>query len=114
MELRDTRNDRRLAKRRPARTSVRFECRRGTLGLGPSILVRVVDLSQTGACLSLKSAVSLKDEIEVSFDGHDVGPMKRTGIIVWIRRLDDGTVLVGVDFQKALSFTEVQAVAKSL
>jgi hypothetical protein len=105
-------NDRRSARRRAGMTSVRAECRRGTLGLGPNILVRVGDISQSGTCLCLKVALSVKNEVEVTFEATGVPLIKRAGNVAWVRALDDGTVLVGIHFQKSLSFQELQAISK--
>jgi hypothetical protein len=75
--------------------------------------VRAVNISQTGACLSLKVAVAVKDEVEVIFEAPGVSATKRLGNITWVRPADDGTFLVGVDFQKDLSFQEVQGLTRS-
>jgi hypothetical protein len=113
MERHDKSNDRRSGERLPARSGVRFECRLGTLGLGPNILARVLNVSCSGAGLCLESNVSVKDEVELSIECAGMPPMKRFGNVVWVRQLGDGTVLVGVDFQEAMSYQDVQAITKS-
>jgi hypothetical protein len=113
MSAPDHANDRRSARRRAASGNIRFECRPGTLGLGPSILLRVRDLSQTGALLQLKAAVSVKDEVEFSCDGPGVRVAKLYAKVVWAQAQNDGSFLVGIHFQRPLSFQELQAVTRS-
>jgi hypothetical protein len=77
------------------------------------MLLRVENLSETGARLKLNSSMVVKDEIEMIFETAGVPSTKRTGNIVWVQALGDGTFLVGVRFHKALSFQELQAISRS-
>jgi hypothetical protein len=114
MDTRDKASDRRAAKRQSALASVRFECRKGALGLGANILLKVENVSQTGMRLRLKCTLAVKDEVELVFENSGIPPTKRLGNITWVTPMPDGTVLVGVHFDKALSFREVQAISRPL
>src|SRR5262245_35037456 len=112
MDPRDKSTDRRAATRRAVTGSARFACRKGTMGLGPNILVRVDDLSQTGARLCLKTSLVVKDEVELTIEGSGVPLAKVPANVAWIRPLGDGNFLVGIQFHKALSFHTLQSITK--
>ena len=62
----------------PLRQSAQVECRRGSLGLGPSLTAYPVDLSETGVRLVLRVPLSPGDEAEVLLGGSGLPrPVKR-------------------------------------
>jgi hypothetical protein len=104
--------DRRWAVRRVSRGGVEFGCRKGNHGFGPNILVKVSNVSQTGACVLLSAAVKEKDEVEVSIEGFAGLKSKLLGRIAWVCPQENATFLVGVPFEKALSFAEFQQITR--
>lgn len=58
--------DNRRMQRRTARPGTTVECRKGTLGLGPDIAVEMLDFSADGVLMSIREAVAIGDEIELS------------------------------------------------
>src|SRR5207302_9371444 len=100
--------NRRSSRRRPPRQTVKAECRKGTLGLGANLVQACHDLSEGGVCLILKAPVDPNLEVEVLINGYGVRAIKRAGRVRWLQPLDNGRVLVGVQFQGRLSFADVQ------
>src|SRR5438128_2163012 len=55
--------NRRHSRRQPPKGSVRAFCRKGTLGLGPNIAVRLLDLSEGGAQLVVSEELQPGQEV---------------------------------------------------
>jgi hypothetical protein len=104
--------NRRNSRRLPPRKTVKTECRKGTLGLGVNLAEACRDLSEGGVCLILKAPVDPNLEVEVLINGHGVRAIKRAGRVCWTHSLDDGRVLVGVQFQGLVPFADVQNLAR--
>jgi hypothetical protein len=102
--------NRRASRRAPLRGSIRVECRKGSLGLGPDLTAAALDISETGARLILKSSLPLGQEVEVLV--HGAGghgrPLKRAGRIIWAFPTDDGLCCVGVRFDGQVPFADLQ------
>ena len=78
--------EKRLGQRRPALHGAQVELRRGALGLGPSLAVALVDVSDDGLCVHLKEPVAPGEEVEVAL-GRPLGGKlhKRRGRVRWCR-----------------------------
>jgi hypothetical protein len=102
--------NRRASRRAPLRGSIRVECRKGSLGLGPDLTGCPLDISETGARLILKSSLPMGQEVEVLV--HGAGgygrPLKRTGRVIWAFPTDDGRCCVGVRFGGHVPFADLQ------
>jgi hypothetical protein len=94
----------------PLRLSVRAECRRGSLGLGPNLLLRPLDLSETGARLVLRDALSKGQEVELLFAAGGARPVKRLAHVIWSLPAEGGHV-VGLRFSSCVGYPDVQALA---
>lgn len=104
--------NRRLSPRRPAKRSVRVTCQKGALGLGPDLAVTLLDLSETGARLTVKEALPNKLEVEVGLMAQGQGrAVKRLANVVWCAAAEGGNHCIGVRFQKALTYAELQQLA---
>jgi hypothetical protein len=101
--------NRRLCPRFPATGCNRFECRAGTLGLGPDLCLAVLDLSETGAGVILRSAVPDGQEVEVVMSAAGMNkPLKRLAKVVWSQPLEGNGVRAGLQFERRLPFAELQ------
>jgi hypothetical protein len=88
------------------------ECRKGALGLGSNLTRSVIDISQTGVRLVLKTALTKGDEAEVLISGHGARPIKCIGQVAWVQLLDDDGCLVGLSFRRAIPFVDLQRIAR--
>ncbi len=104
--------NRRGGRRRPPRTTIKVECRKGTLGLGPNLADGFLDISEGGVRIILKSALEPKSEVEVQLTGFGMQkPIRVVSTICWVLPLEDGRFCVGVEFQKRLTYRDVQFLA---
>ena len=99
--------NRRLSRRRPAKSRVKVVCRRGALDLGPDLAVALLDLAETGARLVVKDALLPGREVSLSLAGQStLRPIPRVGNVAWCVPAADGTFCVGVSFQKRLPYRD--------
>jgi PilZ domain len=104
--------NRRRSQRRKPRSSVRLECRKGSLGLGANIANCVLDVSDSGVRLVVTQPLDLLSEVEVVIAGYGMkGPIKRLANVRWQLKLDSGLYCTGVEFQKHINFRDWQNVA---
>jgi PilZ domain len=103
-----TRN-KRLLRRRPPRSGVKAEVRRGGTGLGPDLGLGLIDLSEDGLGLRLRAAARPGEEVEVvllrSWNGK---PLKVRAEVRWCRPDPDGSFLSGVRLRRRLCRREFQ------
>jgi len=105
--------NRRRSRRAPVSGLTKAQCRKGLLGLGPNLTLKVLDLSETGACLIVKSALKVGDETELLLSGPSfVKPLQCLARVVWSVALADGSYGIGVNFAKSLRFADVQRLGK--
>jgi hypothetical protein len=104
--------NRRLSGRRPPKRSTKATGHKGALGLGPNVLLSVVDLSESGARLLVKVALEKGQEVEVNLQGQShPRPIKVPAVVVWSTATAEGNCSVGVSFHRRLSYTELQELA---
>jgi hypothetical protein len=102
----------RISRRRPVTRRVGVILRKGALGLGPNLALNLIDVSEDGLGVRIKSALAAGDEVEVELSPPGVRkPYKRVGEVRWCRKADDETFLIGVRLQKRLTFTELNELA---
>lgn len=103
-----TPNRRRSIRRKP-RHSTKVEIRKGTLGLGPNLAVSVLDISETGARVLVKSELLKGEEVELLFQG--IGhrkPCKAIGEVMWCVETPEKNFCIGILFRKNLPYAELQ------
>lgn len=101
--------NRRGSRRRTPRASIKVECRRGYCGLGPNLLVQFLDLSEGGLRFVANVLLENKEEVEVLVSSFGLRqPIKRLATVVWVMPLEGGQSCVGLQFQKRLSYQEIQ------
>lgn len=100
-------SNRRRSRRSKARTTVKIQCRKGALGLGPNVALSVLDLSDSGVRLMIKQPLDLMSEVEVLIDGYGMkDSIKRLGNVRWLINAEGGQYCVGIEFQKSLSYRD--------
>jgi hypothetical protein len=81
--------------------------------LGANIAVPVLDISETGIRLMVKSALDKGNETEVSIAGYGQSrPVKLPADVVWAVQAADGTYCIGARFQKRLTYAELGHLTK--
>jgi hypothetical protein len=103
----------RLDRRRDVLRKVVVVVRRGTMGLGPNIAIRIVDATQDGLGLRLSGPVHPGDEVSVELSVPGVGkPVKVQADVRWCADAGDGTHLAGIRLRRRLSYTEVSSLTQ--
>ncbi len=100
--------DHRRIKRKLAKKSVSVICRKGTLGLGPSLVVRMHDLSVDGVQLVINSPLAKGEVIEVCFSAPGIsGKLSREATVAWCSDALPEGFRVGARFRRALGYEHV-------
>jgi hypothetical protein len=106
--------NRRASRRAPFRGTIRVECRKGSLGLGPDLTAAALDISETGTRLILRSSLPKGQDVEILV--HGAGgygrPRKRTGRVIWSFPTEDDQCCVGVRFDGHIPFADLQALTR--
>jgi hypothetical protein len=103
-----TSNQRRTRRRRP-KGSTKFACHTGPFGLGPNVAVQVLDVSEAGVRLVVQAALRPGQEIQVSLEGVARSrPVKAVARVVWAVEAADGNYCVGAQFERTLSYADLQ------
>ena len=101
--------ERRVVRRRPLKKGVGLTVRKGTMGLGPNLATRGVELSDDGIQVLVKSELKKGDEIEVGLVG--IGRSKAMNLIAevrWCRSIEEGDgYAIGARFRRRLAYAEV-------
>lgn len=108
------RPNQRRSRRQSPKGSTRVRAFRNALGVGPNIGTSVLDVSETGVRLTLKENLAPGTEFEVNLE--TVGgsrSVKAIAVIVWSVPAADGRFVVGASFQKAISYSDLQSLARS-
>jgi hypothetical protein len=100
--------DRRRNRRRKVKSGASVSCRRGAMGLGPDLAVRLQDICEDGLQLLLKAPVAAREEVEVSFTPPGVSrAFTRMAEVVRCLPLEDGSFQVGVRFRGMLGYSDI-------
>ena len=83
-------------------------CYKGTLDLGANLALSLLDISETGVRLVLKSALDKGHDVLVTLEGLGHSrPIKCGGKVAWSLRAEDGTAIVGICFGKTLDYRDL-------
>jgi hypothetical protein len=105
--------NRRLSPRRTPKRTTKARGHKGALGLGPNVVESLADLSDSGARLVVKVPLTQGQEVEVHLQGQSQArPIKVPAVVVWSVPATESTWTVGVQFQKRLSYTELQELSQ--
>jgi hypothetical protein len=102
-------SNRRRSQRRKPRSSVKLQCRKGALGLGPNLSAGALDLSDSGVRLIVTQALDTMAEVEIVIDGYGMKrPVRRVANVRWQVRMENGNFCTGVEFQKQIDYRDWQ------
>jgi hypothetical protein len=105
--------NRRASRRAPLRGTVRVECRKGSLGLGPNLVRFPLDISETGVRLVVKGDLKAGQEVEVLLVGGGYGrPLKKIGTVIWSLPTENEDRVVGIRFEGCVPYAELQGMTK--
>jgi hypothetical protein len=104
--------NRRGSDRKPARQSIRLECRRGSTGFGVNIASGFLNISLSGVQVLTRDVLQIGDEVEVILEGYGFrGSIRRIGEVRWTVAIDGGGFRTGVRFAKYLTYRELQTLS---
>jgi PilZ domain len=101
--------EQRRIRRRATKRGTVVICRKGTLGLGPNLAIRISNISEEGARLLLKSRLTKGEEIEISLTPPGVSrPLVFVAVVSWCvaAKGEDG-FWTGSKFRPALSYSDI-------
>ena len=104
----DAAANRRIVRRRPLKHGVDITVRKGTLGLGPNLAIKGVEISDDGVQVLVKSELKPGEEVEVGLT--PVGRSKPTPFIAdvrWCQPDEAGKGFqLGVQFRHRLTYAQ--------
>mgnify|MGYP001206771596 CR=1 FL=1 len=104
-------NHRRTRRRRPKGHS-KVACYKGPFGLGPNLALSMLDVSEAGIRLLVKSRLEVGQAIEVQLQGlGHTRPVKILAEVVWAVAAADGGYCIGARFDRSLGYPDLQALA---
>lgn len=107
------RKNQRRCRRQDPKGSTKVRAYRNVLGLGANVAAGVLDVSEAGARLLLSESLPPGTEFEVHFESAASRPVKLVAAVVWSVAAADGRFVVGVRFQKALGYADLQALSRA-
>jgi hypothetical protein len=105
-------NDSRRSRRRAPKGSTRALVYPNAMGLGGNIGVRVLDVSETGARLLVKSALAPRQQFTIELEAPGARSLRLLATAVWCLEAADGNFVVGAEFQKLLCYLDLLRLAK--
>jgi hypothetical protein len=100
--------NRRISQRRSAKRSVGVTCFKGALGLGANLAVSLLDLSESGVRMIIKTGLDKGQEVEIGLLGPGRSrPIKLLANVAWSVPAADGTFCVGACFQRRLAYADL-------
>jgi hypothetical protein len=100
--------NRRVFPRRAPKRKPKISCYKGALDLGTNLALSLLDISESGVRLLIKSGLDPGQEVNLSLEGiTHKRPLKATGKIVWCVAAQDGSFCVGIRLEKYLPYQEI-------
>lgn len=94
--------------RRNARAKVKVGCYKGSMDMGPNLGVSLLDVSESGVRLIVKTALPGKQEVLITLEGRGHNrPIKLPGVVVWCQALEGGNCALGVRLDKFLDYRDL-------
>jgi hypothetical protein len=107
-------SNRRASRRLAARASATIEIRKGSLGMGKSIALRALDVSERGVRAIVNASLEKGGEVEIMLTGHGIRkPIKRIATVTWVVALEADQYEVGFILDKALPYLDIMKFAKA-
>ena len=107
------RRNKRHVRRLPAKGGTKVYLSGNPLGLGANLAVSVLDLSESGVRLVVKSELRQGQGVEVHLEHLTSRPVKVTAEVVWCLPGADGRFVVGVRFERPLPYADLLALARA-
>ena len=99
--------NRRIAVRRPFKGKVKVTCYKGLLDLGRNIAVKLLDVSESGMCLTVNIALEKSQEVLILLESQrHARPIRTPGVVMWCIPSDEGNWKVGIRWNKYLSYAD--------
>jgi len=106
------RPNRRLEARHRPKGCTKAACRKGTLDLGKSNALGLLDIAETGVRLVVREPLPKNQEVAVTLEGPcHRRPLRIIGRVVWCMETAEGTYCVGVQLYKRLPYLELTRLA---
>jgi hypothetical protein len=87
---------------------VKITCHKGYLDLGPNLAIGLVDISETGARLIVKTPLEKGQQVAISLEGREhIRPIRTLGTVVRSEPGTDGACQLAVLWEKRLTFSEI-------
>lgn len=84
-------------------------CRKGTLDLGANLAVKLLDISESGLRLLVKSDLQPGDEVSLNLEGPlHLRPLTCVGKVVWAVPTADGQCCIGIRLDKFIKYQDLQ------
>jgi hypothetical protein len=84
-------------------------CFTGPCGFGPNVATGLLDVSETGARLLVKTGLTPGRGVELGLLGvGHLRPVVRACRVVWCVAAADGSFCVGLSFEKPLPYADLQ------
>jgi hypothetical protein len=100
--------NRRAFPRRSPKRKAKICCYKGALDLGPNLAISLLDISESGVRLTLKSGLEPGQEVNLTLESvAHIRPLKSKGKIIWCVAAQDGSFCVGVRLDKYLPYQEI-------
>jgi hypothetical protein len=111
-EQQTSKTNRRRARRQLPKASTKARCFKGSLGLGANLAVRVLDLSENGIRLVLRSNLTVGQEMEITLENVAARPVKALAEVVWSLPTADGQFAIGARFHKSINYGDFLALTR--
>jgi hypothetical protein len=112
-ETANTTRNRRASFRRSPKGGTKVACYKGPLGLGENLALSLLDISEAGACLVLKSEFQAGQAVEVHIEGPSQRrPVKVRAEVIWAVAAADRGWCVGLRFERRLPYADLFPVAR--
>jgi hypothetical protein len=100
--------NRRRATRKAPRGKIEVACHKSAIELGPGLALELLDLSEVGMRLTLRSALSRGQEVLVTLEGPpQTRAMKLSGTVAWCLVGAEGNYVAGIQFYKPLLHSDL-------
>jgi hypothetical protein len=101
--------DHRRIKRRATKKGTSVICRKGKLGLGPNLAIRIRDISEEGTRLLLKSQLAKGDDIEITLTAPGTSrPLTVMAVVAWSVPAKEGDGFwTGAKFRNPLNYSDM-------
>jgi hypothetical protein len=99
--------NKRLTRRRPPKRTTRALLYGSAIGVGANLAVSVLDLSETGIRLVIKSEMKVGQQVQVELESSSRRLVKVQATLIWILPTIDGNFCAGFQFDKTIEWGSI-------